>query len=108
MRRHLVAPRRRGRAVQPWIGSHHPLPTQGIDDPFTLAIGKLTTTTNARRGLWRAGCRADPHVRFGRAAWGTGREQSRNRASCRPHHVYVMDADGARLASRRLPEGLLY
>ena len=30
-----------------------------------------------------------------------------NRASCRPHHdIHVMDAEGARLASRRLPEGL--
>src|SRR6478736_3091152 len=37
----------------------------------------------------------------------TGREQSRNRASCRPHHdVYLMDESGKRLASRRLPEGL--
>ena len=36
-----------------------------------------------------------------------GREQSRNRASCRPHHdVHLMDETGARLASRRLPEGL--
>jgi hypothetical protein len=32
----------------------------------------------------------------------TGREQSRNRASCRPHHdVHVMDEAGPRPAARR-------
>src|SRR3974390_888982 len=37
----------------------------------------------------------------------TDQEQSRHRASCRPHHdVYLMDEAGTRLASRRLPEGL--
>ena len=37
----MVAAGRRGRAVQPGFGSHYPLPAQGIDDPFALAIGKL-------------------------------------------------------------------
>ena len=59
LRRHMVAPGRRGRVVQPRFGSHHPLPTQGIDDPFALAIGKLTTT-NAPTGLVESRMRGQP------------------------------------------------
>jgi hypothetical protein len=51
----------------PGSGSHHALPAKGIDDPFALATGKLRTMI-ARRGLWRAGCGANSHVRLGRAA----------------------------------------
>jgi len=37
----------------------------------------------------------------------TAQEQSRHRASCRPHHdVYLMNDTGGRLPARRLPEGL--
>ena len=50
LRRHMVAAGRRGRVVQPRFGSHHALPAQGVDDPFALAIGKLTTT-NTPTGL---------------------------------------------------------
>jgi hypothetical protein len=53
------------------VGSHNALPAQGIDNPFALATGKLRTMI-ARRVLWRAGCGANSHVRFGRAAWGDG------------------------------------
>jgi Group II intron, maturase-specific domain len=67
LRRPMVATGSRGRIVQPRFGSHHALPAPGIDDPFALATGKLRTTS-ARRGLWRAGCGANSHVRFGRAA----------------------------------------
>ena len=68
LRRRMVARRRRGDAVQPGEGAHHPLPLPGNDDPLALAQHELRTTP-ARRGLWRAGCGDNGHVRFGRAAW---------------------------------------
>ena len=79
---------------------------QGIDDPFALAIGSL------RRRLLDGAC-GEPDAGPTRTSGSGGRhgetdrEQSRHRASCRPHHdVYLMDDAGQRLAARRLPEGL--
>ena len=41
------------------------------------------------RGLWRAGCVDEAHVRFGRRAAETGRLRDRHRAAVRPHHVGI-------------------
>ena len=41
------------------------------------------------RGLWRAGCVDEAHVRFGRRAAETGRLRDRHRAAVRPHHLNV-------------------
>lgn len=71
LRRRLVATRGKGRFVQPRFGSHHTLPPSGNNDPFALAQRDLRKTTGPR-DLWRAGCGANPHVRFGRAAWRNG------------------------------------
>ena len=68
LRRPVVATRWRGAAVQSWCGNHHAVPPQGNDDSLAMAQHDLRTGP-ARRGLWRAGCGANPHVRFGRAAW---------------------------------------
>jgi transposase-like protein len=41
------------------------------------------------RGLWRAGCVDEAHVRFGRRAAETGRSKGRHRAAARPHHLNI-------------------
>ncbi|MCA1697117.1 MAG: CPBP family intramembrane metalloprotease [Actinobacteria bacterium] len=73
LRRRMVAPGWKGRIVQPRSGNHHALPPPGNNDPLAVAQHDLRTTP-APRDLWRAGCGANPHVRFGRAAWRNGPE----------------------------------
>ena len=106
LRRQMVAARRRGRAVQPWFGSHHPLPAQGIDDPFALAIGKLIDDEYST-GLVESRMRgqlARP-VREG----GMKKRTGSNPETALHADPTTTSSDGrrrARLASRRLPEGL--
>ena len=67
--------------------------------------GKTEDTSHAQRhGLVESRMRGNAHVRFGGRDEETGREQSRNRASCRPHHdVYLMDKTGENSAPGGCP-----
>ena len=50
----------------PGLGGHHALPAPRDEDP--IAMAQQLRKTTAQRDLRRAGCGANPHVRFGRAA----------------------------------------
>ncbi|MGW2255209.1 hypothetical protein ACWCXH_34255 [Kitasatospora sp. NPDC001660] len=68
----LVGQREQG-TVQPDLGRHHTLPLSGSSHPLSLADhGMRTATTRPLRGLWRAGCGAKSHARFGKRLRGNG------------------------------------
>src|SRR6266545_829099 len=88
LRRWMVAIQRQQGTVQPGRGGHRPLPLPGHDHSQPLANHRMrTNTTQPTRGLWRAGCRANRHVRFGKRPEETDRSKDRHRASGRLHHT---------------------
>jgi hypothetical protein len=59
-----------------------------------MAQHSVKHPTRPNRGLWRAGCVDEAHVRFGRRAAETDRLKDRHRAAARPHHLNVrLDED---------------
>ena len=59
-------PPRRGDPVQPRGGSDHPLPLPGhARSPARGRAPHDASTSGTHRGLWRAGCVDEAHVRFG-------------------------------------------
>ena len=88
LRRWMVAIQRQQGTVQPGRGGHRPLPLPGHDHSQPLANHRMrTNTTQPTRGLWRAGCRANRHVRFGKRPEETDRSKDRHRASGRLHRL---------------------
>jgi group II intron maturase/reverse transcriptase-like protein len=63
--RRMVARREQGDLIQPGRGRHPTLLIPGDKDPQSLA-DRCVREHPTQRGLWRTGCPANGHVRFGR------------------------------------------